>query len=67
MTNPVAGRSARWQASIALREEHRQVAEKNMDVALDVAQRVKLPLLLTGLVDHLMTSMNRERIQDWLS
>ncbi|MFQ0815727.1 hypothetical protein AVM02_09455 [Brucella anthropi] len=38
-------------------------AEKDMDVALDLAQSVKLPLPLNGLVDQLMKSMNKERMQ----
>lgn len=38
-----------------------------MDVALDLAQSVKLPLLLNGLVDQFMKSMNRERMQSLLS
>ncbi|MCA1404621.1 NAD(P)-dependent oxidoreductase [Ensifer sp. IC3342] len=42
-------------------------AEKDMDVALDLAQSVKLPLPLNGLVDQLMKSMNRERMQSLLS
>lgn len=67
MTNPAAGRRERRQAAIALREEHRQVAEKDMDVALDLAQSVKLPLPLNGLVDQFIKSMNRERMQSLLS
>ncbi|MDK1483088.1 hypothetical protein, partial [Sinorhizobium sp. 6-117] len=42
-------------------------AEKDMDVALDLAQSVKLPLPLNGLVDQLMKSMNKERMQSLLS
>ena len=38
-----------------------------MDVALDLAQSVKLPLPLNGLVDQFMKSMNRERMQNLLS
>ena len=41
-------------------------AEKDMDVALDLAQSVKLPLPLNGLVDQLMKTMNRERMQSLL-
>jgi 3-hydroxyisobutyrate dehydrogenase-like beta-hydroxyacid dehydrogenase len=42
-------------------------AEKDMDVALDLAQSVKLPLPLNGLVDQLMKTMNRERMQSLLA
>ncbi|MBZ7927363.1 NAD(P)-dependent oxidoreductase (plasmid) [Ensifer adhaerens] len=42
-------------------------AEKDMDVALDLAQSVKLPLPLNGLVDQLMKSMNKERMQSLLN
>jgi len=42
-------------------------AEKDMDVALDLAQSVKLPLPLNALVDQLMKTMNRERMQSLLA
>lgn len=38
-------------------------AEKDMDVALELAQQVKLPIPLNGLVDQLMKTMNRERMK----
>ncbi|WP_429810488.1 NAD(P)-dependent oxidoreductase [Ensifer sp. B1-9] len=42
-------------------------AEKDMDVALDLAQSCKLSLPLNGLVDQLMKSMNREKMQSLLA
>lgn len=42
-------------------------AEKDMDVALDLAQSAKLPLPLNGLVDQLMKTMNREKMQSLLA
>ena len=41
-------------------------AEKDMDVALDLAQSVHLPLPLNGLVDQLMKTMNRDRMRSLL-
>ena len=41
-------------------------AEKDMDVALDLAQQVKLPVPLNALVDQLMKTMNRERMRSLL-
>ncbi|NLS07042.1 NAD(P)-dependent oxidoreductase [Rhizobium sp. P32RR-XVIII] len=42
-------------------------AEKDLDVALDLAQSAKLPLPLNGLVDQLMKTMNREKMQSLLA
>jgi len=38
-------------------------AEKDMDVALDLAQQAKVPLPLAGLVDQLMKTINQERMK----
>jgi 3-hydroxyisobutyrate dehydrogenase-like beta-hydroxyacid dehydrogenase len=38
-------------------------AEKDMDVALDLAQQAKIPLPLAGLVDQLMKTVNQERMK----
>ena len=38
-------------------------AEKDMDVALDLAQAAKVPLPLNGLVDQLMKTVNQERMK----
>jgi 3-hydroxyisobutyrate dehydrogenase-like beta-hydroxyacid dehydrogenase len=38
-------------------------AEKDMDVALDLAQSAKVPLPLAGLVDQLMKTVNQERMK----
>jgi 3-hydroxyisobutyrate dehydrogenase-like beta-hydroxyacid dehydrogenase len=38
-------------------------AEKDMDVALDLAQAAKVPLPLAGLVDQLMKTINQERMK----
>jgi 3-hydroxyisobutyrate dehydrogenase-like beta-hydroxyacid dehydrogenase len=42
-------------------------AEKDMDVALDLAQDAKVPLPLSGLVDQLMKTINQERMKALLS
>ena len=42
-------------------------AEKDMDVALELAQSVKLPLPLNGLVDQLMKTMDRDRMRSLLA
>jgi 3-hydroxyisobutyrate dehydrogenase-like beta-hydroxyacid dehydrogenase len=42
-------------------------AEKDMDVALDLAQGVHLPVPLAALVDQLMKSINQERMKALLS
>jgi 3-hydroxyisobutyrate dehydrogenase-like beta-hydroxyacid dehydrogenase len=42
-------------------------AEKDMDVALDLAQGAKVPLPLNGLVDQLMKTMNRDRMRSLLN
>lgn len=41
-------------------------AEKDMDVALDLAQGVQLPVPLNALVDQLMKTMNRDRMRSLL-
>jgi 3-hydroxyisobutyrate dehydrogenase-like beta-hydroxyacid dehydrogenase len=41
-------------------------AEKDMDVALDLAQAAKVPLPLAGLVDQLMKTINQERMKGLL-
>lgn len=38
-------------------------AEKDMDVAMDLAQQVKLPVPLNSLVDQLMKTMDRAKMQ----
>jgi 3-hydroxyisobutyrate dehydrogenase-like beta-hydroxyacid dehydrogenase len=38
-------------------------AEKDMDVALELAQQVKTPVPLAGLVDQLMKTVNQERMK----
>lgn len=38
-------------------------AEKDMDVALDLAQAMKVPMPLSGLVDQLMKTVNPERMK----
>jgi 3-hydroxyisobutyrate dehydrogenase-like beta-hydroxyacid dehydrogenase len=42
-------------------------AEKDMDVALDLAQAAKVPLPLNGLVDQLMKTVNQERMRALLA
>jgi 3-hydroxyisobutyrate dehydrogenase-like beta-hydroxyacid dehydrogenase len=42
-------------------------AEKDMDVALDLAQAVRVPAPLAALVDQLMKSINQERMKALLS
>jgi 3-hydroxyisobutyrate dehydrogenase-like beta-hydroxyacid dehydrogenase len=42
-------------------------AEKDMDVALDIAQHVKVPMPLAGLVDQLAKSINQEKMKALLS
>jgi 3-hydroxyisobutyrate dehydrogenase-like beta-hydroxyacid dehydrogenase len=42
-------------------------AEKDMDVALDMAQSARVPAPLAGLVDQLMKSINQERMRALLS
>ena len=42
-------------------------AEKDMDVALELAQAAKVPTPLAGLVDQLMKSINQERMKALLS
>lgn len=41
-------------------------AEKDMDVALDLAQQVKLPVPLNSLVDQLMKTMDRDMMKSLL-
>jgi 3-hydroxyisobutyrate dehydrogenase-like beta-hydroxyacid dehydrogenase len=42
-------------------------AEKDMDVALDLAQYAKMPMPLAGLVDQLVKHLNQERMKALLS
>jgi 3-hydroxyisobutyrate dehydrogenase-like beta-hydroxyacid dehydrogenase len=42
-------------------------AEKDMDVALDIAQHAKVPMPLAGLVDQLAKSINQEKMKALLS
>ena len=42
-------------------------AEKDMDVALDIAQAAKIPMPLSGLVDQLTKTINQERMRSLLS
>jgi 3-hydroxyisobutyrate dehydrogenase-like beta-hydroxyacid dehydrogenase len=42
-------------------------AEKDMDVALDLAQRAKVPTPLAGLVDQLMKHINQDKMKALLS
>jgi 3-hydroxyisobutyrate dehydrogenase-like beta-hydroxyacid dehydrogenase len=42
-------------------------AEKDMDVALDIAQHAKVPMPLAGLVDQLAKSINQEKMRSLLS
>ena len=42
-------------------------AEKDMDVALDIAQHAKVPMPLAGLVDQLVKHLNQERMKALLS
>jgi 3-hydroxyisobutyrate dehydrogenase-like beta-hydroxyacid dehydrogenase len=42
-------------------------AEKDMDVALDLAQHAKMPLPLGGLVDQLMKEINQDKMKALLS
>jgi 3-hydroxyisobutyrate dehydrogenase-like beta-hydroxyacid dehydrogenase len=42
-------------------------AEKDMDVALDLAQTAKMPMPLAGLVDQLVKHLNQERMKALMS
>jgi 3-hydroxyisobutyrate dehydrogenase-like beta-hydroxyacid dehydrogenase len=42
-------------------------AEKDMDVALEMAQDAKMPMPLGGLVDQLVKSINQEKMKALLS
>ena len=42
-------------------------AEKDMDVALELAQAAKVPMPLAALVDQLMKGINQERMKALLS
>src|SRR3979411_1532375 len=42
-------------------------AEKDMDVALELAQEAKVPMPLAGLVDQLVKHLNQERMKALLS
>lgn len=41
-------------------------SEKDMDVALELAQQVKVPMPLSALVDQLVKSINQEKMRDLL-
>jgi 3-hydroxyisobutyrate dehydrogenase len=42
-------------------------AEKDMDAALDLVQKAKMPMPLSGLVDQLVKNINQERMKALLS
>jgi 3-hydroxyisobutyrate dehydrogenase len=42
-------------------------SEKDMDVALELAQTMKIPMPLFGLVDQLVKTLNQERMKALLS
>jgi 3-hydroxyisobutyrate dehydrogenase-like beta-hydroxyacid dehydrogenase len=42
-------------------------AEKDMDVALEMAQDAKMPMPLSGLVDQMVKSINQEKMKALLS
>jgi len=42
-------------------------AEKDMDVALEIAQAAKIPMPLAGLVDQLVKPINQERMKALLA
>jgi 3-hydroxyisobutyrate dehydrogenase-like beta-hydroxyacid dehydrogenase len=42
-------------------------SEKDMDVALELAQEAKVPMPLSGLVDQLVKSLNQEKMKSLLS
>jgi len=42
-------------------------AEKDMDVALDMAQEAKVPMPLGGLVDQLVKTINQDKMKALLS
>ena len=42
-------------------------AEKDMDVALEIAQHAKMPMPLAGLVDQLVKNLNQERMKALMS
>lgn len=42
-------------------------AEKDMDVALDLAQELKLPMPLAALVDQMMKTINQDRMKELLT
>ena len=42
-------------------------AEKDMDVALELAQHAKMPMPLAGLVDQLVKHINQEKMKALLS
>jgi 3-hydroxyisobutyrate dehydrogenase-like beta-hydroxyacid dehydrogenase len=43
------------------------MAEKDMDVALDLAQQAKVPMPLAGLVDQLVKLINQDKMKALLS
>lgn len=52
---------SRWGASTG------KWAEKDMDLALDIAQHAKVPMPLAGLVDQLVKSINRDKMKALIS
>src|SRR5215470_9411981 len=52
---------ARWGAGTG------KWAEKDMDVALDIAQHAKVPMPLAGLVDQLVKSVNQDKMKALLA
>jgi 3-hydroxyisobutyrate dehydrogenase-like beta-hydroxyacid dehydrogenase len=61
-----AGSGANWSLS-RWGKSTGKWAEKDMDVALDLAQAAKIPMPLGGLVDQLMKRINQERMKALLS
>jgi 3-hydroxyisobutyrate dehydrogenase-like beta-hydroxyacid dehydrogenase len=61
-----AGSGANWSLS-RWGKSTGKWAEKDMDVALDLAQAAKMPMPLGGLVDQLMKRINQERMKALLS
>jgi 3-hydroxyisobutyrate dehydrogenase len=60
------GSGANWSLSCWGRSTGKW-AEKDMDVALDLAQEAKVPLPLVALVDQLMKQINQERMKALIS
>ena len=60
------GSGANWSLS-RWRKSTGKWAEKDMDVALELAQDAKMPMPLAGLVDQLVKHLNQERMKALLS